>query len=96
MAAQVIDLPADLETFVKEAVSSGRFASANEVYCAALSSLRDKAADIPHGEDDLIEAINKGLDDLDAGRSTKFANNTAFIEWSDGVLTDIRKEKAAS
>ena len=91
MATQVIDLPADLENFVKEAVTSGRFTSANDVYLAALSSFREEFADFAFTERDLIDALNEGLDDLDAGRSKKFVSEEDFIQWSDSVLADIRK-----
>ena len=97
MASQLIDLSTDLEDFVKEAVASGRFANVNEVYNAALTSFRKEISDnTATTEQALIDVIDKGLEDLESGRSTKFESKADFIEWSDNILVDARKKTSVS
>lgn len=94
MSTQVINLPADLENFVKEAVTSGRFTSVDEVYRAALSSFRDETADKHYTEQDLIKAINEGIACFEGGRYIEFFNEGEFMDWSEGILVNILNEES--
>ncbi|MEM7673806.1 MAG: type II toxin-antitoxin system ParD family antitoxin [Verrucomicrobiota bacterium] len=95
MATQVIDLPPDLEQYVQEAVASGRFGSPSDVYRAALSLLRDVPPNAIHNDQELIDAINQGLDSASSGQGTRFSSEQEFLSWSEGVFEDICGERAS-
>lgn len=59
----MISLPADLSALVDARVSSGRYASAEDVLYAALDALEVR-------EDEDLAAIRRGLEELEAGLGT--------------------------
>jgi putative addiction module CopG family antidote len=69
-------LPEDLERFVQAKVESGRFKSADEAIAAALRLLRQREE---AEEERLIEGIQRGLDDVQSGRTQPLAQAFADI-----------------
>ncbi len=56
-----IEIPADLQSFVEEEFSTGRYTSKEEVLVHALRGLKQE-------RDDAVTGIKAGLDDVAAGR----------------------------
>jgi antitoxin ParD1/3/4 len=65
-----IKLPSDLDGYVKRAVASGQYASADEVLAHALEVLREVEAYAPQAEAELRREIDLGLQDIAEGRVT--------------------------
>jgi antitoxin ParD1/3/4 len=71
-------LPERWESFVKSQVESGRFTSGEEVMGEALKLLEARI----RRESETLEAIRRGLEDVDAGR----------VRPLDEVMADLRRE----
>ncbi len=73
-----VDLPADLVRFIETEVSAGGYASVSDVVGRAVTMMRAGAS--ADGPDDrmLRDALQRGLDDVEAGRlSTRTARDVA-------------------
>ena len=69
-----LNLPENLNAFVKAQVRSGRFASEQEVLAEAVRTLQSSLE-----QADTIEAIRQGIADVDAGRTQPLAEVIAEI-----------------
>lgn len=67
-----IKLPADLERYVAEKMSSGQYASIDELIAQALLVLRNVERVLPSAEDDLRREIDLGLQDIEEGRVSEW------------------------
>ena len=72
-----LDLPENLDAFVKAQVRGGRFASEQDVMAEAVRTLKSRL-----DQADTIEAIRQGIADVDAGR----------IQPWDEALAEIRRD----
>jgi putative addiction module CopG family antidote len=52
-----VDFPADIETFVEQEVSSGTYASREELIVAAVTLLRQRQADLERLREDIAEGL---------------------------------------
>lgn len=59
-----VELPENLQSFVKDQVRSGRFASEQEVMAEAVRALKSRLE-----QAEAVEAIRRGIADVDAGRT---------------------------
>jgi len=59
-----VELPENLDSFVKAQVRSGRFASEQEVMAEAVRALKSRLEQV-----DAVEAIRQGIADVDAGHT---------------------------
>ena len=79
-----ITLPPDLEQFIQTQLSSGSFLNADEVVQEALRLFQRTTLPQDLTLDQLQEALQIGIDDLNAGRSKLYPTATA-------LATDIKK-----
>ena len=79
-----ITLPPDLEQFIQTQLSSGSFLNADEVVQEALRLFQRTTLLQDLTLDQLQEALQIGIDDLNAGRSKLYPTATA-------LATDIKK-----
>jgi len=79
--AMNVSLTPRLEEMVQEHVRSGRYSSASEVIRAALRLLEDHEREQAIRFEQLKADVQKGIDDLDAGRSG---------ELTDEVIEEIK------
>ncbi len=63
-----IQLPVELERYVRDKVASGEYASPEEVLIESLHVLRNVERALPQAQDDLRREIDLGLRDIEAGR----------------------------
>ncbi len=70
MPTQNVNLTPELDSFVKSQVASGYFNNASEVHRAALAAMAREEEERELRLQRLREEIQKGIDDLDAGRYT--------------------------
>jgi antitoxin ParD1/3/4 len=69
-----VSLTPRLEEMVQEHVRSGRYSSASEVIRAALRLLEDHEREQAVRFEQLKADVQKGIDDLDAGRSAELTH----------------------
>ncbi len=67
-----IDLPPELERYVKRKLEAGNYSSASELLAHALRVFREVEKSSASAEDDLRREVQIGLDDLDAGRISQW------------------------
>jgi len=79
-----MQIPAEWEDYVTEQVSSGRFASAADVISDALSQQRDEY----HKLLALRREVQKGLDDIEAGRISRAT--------ADDIIARVRQRKKSA
>jgi antitoxin ParD1/3/4 len=79
-----ITLPPDLEKFIQTQLNSGSFLSADEVVQEALRLFQRTTAPHDLTVDQLQEALQIGIDDINAGRSKVYPTATA-------LATDIKQ-----
>lgn len=72
--AMNVSLTPRLEEMVQEHVRSGRYSSASEVIRAALRLLEDHEREQAARFEQLKADVQKGIDDLDAGRSAELTH----------------------
>lgn len=83
MATQNISMTDELAAFVTEQVKTGNFASVSEVYREALRGFRDRVNERKLHMQKLEQELQKGINDLEAGRSIKIETeeeHQAFFE----------------
>lgn len=78
MASMTISLPSALNDYLDQKVRSGDFQDRTEVVARALDRMREDDSRL----DRLREAINEGLDELDAGLGIEVTDVRA---WLDGL-----------
>ena len=77
-----VALPEALETFVKQHVASGRYASASDVVREALTLLKHRERDRDVVIDEIRREIQLGIEQAEAGR----------LRDGETVFTEIRKK----
>jgi len=65
-------LPPELSQFVQQEIANGRYQSEAEVICHGLRLLRDRE----HRREQLHDAVNQGIDQLDAGEFTEYGDDS--------------------
>jgi len=86
MPTQNVNLTATLDTFVKTQVSRGYFNNASEVHRAALAEMARQEEERQLRLEQLRREVQLGIDDLDAGRSTRISSATELGAMLDGCL----------
>jgi antitoxin ParD1/3/4 len=76
-----ISLSKEQEQLIKQQIATGQFASEGEVLSEALSLLQRRGEALQN----LRAEIQRGLDDLDAGRSTKITNAEEAKAFADEI-----------
>ena len=74
-----IELPPELEPFVEQEFSTGRYASREEVIVQALCWLRDERREV-------LSGIKKGFDDVAVGGVQQHGEAFADIRKEHGIL----------
>jgi antitoxin ParD1/3/4 len=86
MPTQNVDLTSELEGFVKSEVATGHFNNASEVHRAALAELKEKRLERELRLERLRIDVQKGLDDLEGGRSQEIRNREELSSMMDGCF----------
>jgi Arc/MetJ-type ribon-helix-helix transcriptional regulator len=73
-----LNLPADLQAFIEQAVKSGRFADEKELLCEAIETLKTREEFRQFQLAGLKEKLRVGAGDIDAGRVAEW--NAADIK----------------
>lgn len=69
-----LDLPENLDAFVKAQIRSGRFASEQDVMAEAVRTLKSRL-----NQADTVAAIRQGIADVDAGRTRPWEEALAEV-----------------
>lgn len=85
MPTQNISLTPELETFVKSQVEGGMFKSASEVHRAALAMMIRMEEERTIRLSALEDALQRGIDDLDEGRTTVLKSEADREELFDSI-----------
>jgi antitoxin ParD1/3/4 len=72
MPIRTVELSERQSALVDHLVSSGRYETANGVLVEAVDLLEEQERDLAHKRSALREAIQRGQDDIDAGRYANF------------------------
>lgn len=67
-----INLPADIEQYVAEKMSSGKYSSLDELLADSLRVMRRVEEVAPGARDDLRRELDKGLRDIEEGRVSEW------------------------
>jgi putative addiction module CopG family antidote len=86
-----VDLPSDIEQFVHQAVSGGKYRSEQEVVLDAIRCLRDRAL---HYEQ-LRSEIREAFDSVERGEGIDIEGDKALAAFFDDVEAEVRSELAA-
>jgi antitoxin ParD1/3/4 len=81
----VVNLSPELQELVREKVESGLYRDEGEVIAEALRLLDRVDQTYAGGEEDLRAAIQKGFDDIAAGRYTVINNEEELIAFFDDL-----------
>ncbi len=82
---QNISMTDELAAFVSEQVKSGDFSSVSEVYREALRGFRDRVQERKIYMEQLKTELQKGIDDLESGRSTKIETEEAHQAFFENI-----------
>ena len=80
MTAHAVQLPADLDAFVREQVKAGSYASADEVILAGVRRFKAQTEDEAQRRARFFEAVQVGLDELDRGEGVEVTDIRAFLD----------------
>jgi antitoxin ParD1/3/4 len=86
-----IKLSPDLEQYVSEKLSSGRYTCEDELIVEAIRVMRNVEKMLPSAQDDLRREIQLGLDDLDEGRVSEWNVD----EMKERLLEKLKAKKAS-
>lgn len=86
MPTQNVNLTPVLETFVKTQVSLGHFNNASEVHRAALAAMARQEEERQLRLEQLRREIQRGIDDVDAGRSVRIVSAKSLGAMLDGCF----------
>lgn len=88
MPTQNVNLPEHQSAFIKEMMKEGRYQNASEVVRAGLRLLEDHEEEQRLKLERLRAEVQKGLDDVEAGRYITFNNREEMSDF----FKDIRKQ----
>ena len=80
MTAHAVQLPADLDAFVREQVEAGSYASSDEVILAGVRRFKAQADDEARRRDRFFEAVQVGLDQIERGEGIQVTDIRAFLD----------------
>ncbi len=80
MSAHAVQLPADLDAFVRAQVEAGAYASADEVILAGVRRFKAQAEDEAWRRERFFEAVRVGLDQIERGEVIEVADIRAFLD----------------
>lgn len=86
-----IDLPDDLEAYIRAKLATGQYTSPAEVISEALRVLRGVEQSLPEAEDDLRREIDVGLRDVEEGRTSDWS----LERMKDLVRRNVQGKKAS-
>jgi antitoxin ParD1/3/4 len=86
MPTQNVNLTPVLEDFVKTQVALGHFNNASEVHRAALAAMARREEGRQLHLELLRREIQRGIDDVEAGRSARIASAKGLAAMLDGCL----------
>jgi antitoxin ParD1/3/4 len=86
-----IKLSPDLEQYVNEKLSSGRYKCEDDLIAEAIRVMRSVDKMLPSAQDDLRREIQLGLDDLDEGR----VSDWNVDQMKERLLEKLRAKKAS-
>lgn len=89
MPTQNVNLTPVLDAFVKAQVSLGHFNNASEVHRAALAAMARQEEERQLRLEQLRREIQRGIDDVEAGRSAKIASAGDLGAMLDGCLDRV-------
>ncbi len=89
MPTMNVSLPAALAEFVEKEVASGNYSTASEVVRAGLRMLREERAVYEEKLTILRREIQKGIDDMEAGR----VDSRPIEEIMADILADVEAEE---
>lgn len=90
MPTQNVNLTPELEAFVKDQVASGHFNNASEVHRAALSAMAREEEERQLRLARLRTEIQKGLEDVEAGRVVELEDDSALNDFMEDRLQKSR------
>lgn len=85
MAMQTIEIPEEQAQFIREIVAAGRYQDENAVVRAALQLLERDEAEYCENLEELRGEVQKGLDDIDAGRYIELNSEEQIRTYFDAV-----------
>ncbi len=91
MTAHAVQLPADLDAFVRAQVEAGSYASPDEVILAGIRRFKAQAEDEAQRRARFFEAIQVGLDQIERGEVIEVTDIRAFL---DEIEADVEAEFA--
>jgi antitoxin ParD1/3/4 len=86
-----VSLTPELETLVNEKVKSGNYNSASEVVREALRLLKEQDQLKQLRREELRKEIQKGADDMKAGRFTRVSSEQEADQLMNGIIEKGRK-----
>lgn len=86
MPTQNVNLTAELEGFVKSEVATGNFNNASEVHRAALAEMKLRRRESELHLEKLKIDVQKGLADLEAGKSEEIKDQKELGSMMDGCF----------
>lgn len=92
MPTQNVNLQDHQANFIRERIATGRFQNASEVVRAGLRLLEQQEAENELKLQALREAIQVGLDDLDAGRYTTINSREELSAFMDSVSAKPKQD----
>ena len=95
MTAHAVQLPADLDAFVREQVEAGSYASADEVILAGVRRFKAQAEDEAQRRARFFEAVQVGLDELDRGEGVEVTDIRAFLDEIEAEIEAEFTDRAA-
>ncbi len=80
MTAHAVQLPDDLDAFVREQVEAGSYASPDEVILAGVRRFKAQAERDAERRARFFEAVQVGLDQIDRGEVIEVTDIRAFLD----------------
>ena len=95
MTAHAVQLPDDLDAFVRAQVEAGSYASADEVILAGVRRFKAQAEDEALRRVRFFEAVQIGLDQIDRGEVVEVTDIRAFIDEIEAEVEAEFSDRAA-
>lgn len=95
MTIQNIALTNQQAAFIEQLINSGEYENANEVLAKGLHLLEEERAEQAAKLEALRAEVQKGIDDIEAGRYTTFESPEALGAYLDSVAAEAIAEAEA-
>ncbi|MDA0206771.1 MAG: type II toxin-antitoxin system ParD family antitoxin [Acidobacteria bacterium] len=95
MPTRNVNLTDHFDKFIAKRVKSGRFSNASEVVREGLRLLEQREAEDKAKLKWLQEAIQEGIDDMDAGRYTTLNSESELKDFVHKIFEEASREVAA-